>query len=128
MCRSRLQRSKCFQLVFPFLYSSLTKESQPQRQSNQRCQAWINQRGERDHNMQAHQHPSDRKRQQQTHCQAHQPSREEGAKKVERGGACHGLRLLFLAWMESPARKATSANAVSTCVRARMSCERAAAS
>ena len=37
----------------------------------------------------------------------------------------HGRAFLAPAWMESPARKARSASAVSTCVRARMSCERA---
>src|SRR5580658_8600366 len=62
---------------------SLLEEDKPQRECEQSSQTGISQYWEREHNLKAQQQPAGYHREQQTQCQAREPSREEGPQNVK---------------------------------------------
>jgi hypothetical protein len=66
--------------------SSLSKETQPERECEQRCQARISQYGNRQHDVNAREYPMAGNREYQAECQADEPCRKEGTQNFEGWG------------------------------------------
>src|ERR1700686_551494 len=61
------------------IFTSLSKEAQPEREREERCQARISQYGNRQHNVKAREYPMAGNREYQAECQAQEPRRKEGS-------------------------------------------------
>src|SRR4029077_17619494 len=84
--RMRPTQTPVLLLLLGSIFTSLSKEAQPERERKERCQARISQYGNRQHNVNAREYPIADNREYQAECQAEEPCRKEGTQNFEGWG------------------------------------------